>query len=112
VAYRVNPLDSKASSFTFVGVATAHFFARRSEECIDWGRRAAEISPQLNLAPKIMAAALGLLGRLDEARVETAKVLGLDPTASVQRARLSSLRRPWMYDLYLDGLRKAGFPES
>ena len=34
------------------------------------------------------------------------------PNSSRARSRLSSFRHPWMYDLYLEGLRKAGLPET
>jgi adenylate cyclase len=111
-AHRMNPLHSRASTFTLTGLAAAHFFARRFEECVHWGRRALPTAPQPNLAHKLVAAALGHLGRIDDARVESAAVIDQDPTASVRRARLSSFRHEWMYELYLEGLRKAGFPEE
>jgi hypothetical protein len=44
--------------------------------------------------------------------VEIDKILALHPNATVSRARIASFRHGWMYELYLDGLRKAGLPES
>jgi Flp pilus assembly protein TadD len=96
---------------TFVVATTAHFFARRFEESIRWGRRTMAITPDANIARWITAAALGHLGRLREARVEIDKILALHPIATLARARRAS-RYDWMYDLYLDGLRKAGLPEA
>ncbi len=109
-AWRMNPQDPKA--FTFTGMAAAHFFARRFEDCITWGRRATDEASGANIARRHVAAALALLGRIDEAKAEVGEVLKRQPNSSLARSRLSSFRYPWMYDLYLDGLRKAGLPEQ
>ena len=79
---------------------------------IDWGRRAIAIAPAANIARRQVAAALAHLGRIEEAKAEIAEVLKHQPNASLARSRLSSFRHDWMYELYLDGLRKAGLPES
>ena len=70
------------------------------------------ITPDANIARWITTAALGHLGRRDEARAEIDKILALHPQATLARARNASFRHEWMYELYLDGLRKAGLPES
>ena len=70
------------------------------------------ITSNANIARWITAAALGHLGRIDEARIEIDKILALHPIATLARARHASFRYEWMYDLYLDGLRKAGLPEA
>ena len=67
-AQRMNPLDNKTATVTFTVATTAHFFARRFEESVRWGRRTMAITPDANIARWIAAAALGHLGRLDEAR--------------------------------------------
>ncbi len=109
-AWRMNPQDPKA--FTFTGMAAAHFFAQRFDACITWGRRATDEAAGANIARRHVAAALALLGRVDEAKAEIAEVLKRQPNSSLARSRLSSFRHPWMFDLYLDGLRKAGLPEQ
>jgi TolB-like protein len=111
-AMRINPRDTKASTFTFTGIAGAHFYARRFEECIHWGRRAIAIVSVANIARRQVAAALAHLGHIEEAHAEIAELLRHQPNASLARSRLSSLRYEWMYDLYLDGLRIAGLPEG
>ena len=45
-------------------------------------------------------------------RPRSREVLKHQPNSSLARSRLSSFRHEWMYDLYLDGLRKAGLPET
>ena len=67
-AQRMNPLDNKMATATFTVATTAHFFARRFEESVRWGRRTMAITPDANIARWITAAALGHLGRLDEAQ--------------------------------------------
>jgi TolB-like protein len=109
-AWRMNPQDPKALIFT--GMCAAHFFARRFEQCIDWGKRATGETTGANIARRHVAAALAHLGRLEEARAEIAEALRQQPNSSLARSRLSSFRHAWMYDLYLDGLRKAGLPET
>ena len=69
-AQRMNPLDNKTATFTFTVATVAHFFARRFEESVRWGRRTMAITPNANIARWITAAALGHLGRIDEARIE------------------------------------------
>jgi adenylate cyclase len=110
IALRMNPLDNITSTFTFTVAAVAHFFARRFEDSLYWGRRAMAITP-VRIPLWCAAAALGHLGRPDEARAQIDRILALYPTATLARARIASFRHDWMYDLYLDGLRKAGLPE-
>src|SRR6185503_16488959 len=77
-----------------------------------WGRRTMAISSNAIIPRWIGAAALGHLGRIDEARVEIGELLARHPQATLARARNASFRHEWMYDLYLDGLRKAGLREE
>ena len=111
-AQRMNPRDARSSTFTFTGISGAHLFARRFDDAIYWGRRALTVTPAANVARRHVAAALAHLGRLDEARAEIAELLKYQPNASLARSRHSSFRHDWMYELYLDGLRKAGLREE
>ena len=111
-AQRMNPLDNKMATVTFTVATTAHFFARRFEESVRWGRRTMAITPDANIARWLTTAALGHLGRLEEARAEIDKILALHPRATLARARNASFRHEWMYELYLGGLRKSGLPEA
>ena len=112
MALRMNPLENITSPFTFTVAAVAHLFARRFEDCLYWARRATTITPQARIPQWCAAAALGHLGRLEEARAEIDKILALHPGATLARARIASFRYDRMYELYLDGLRKAGLPEE
>jgi adenylate cyclase len=111
-AQRMNPFDNKTATFTFTVATVAHFFARRFEESVRWARRTMAITSNANIPCWIAGAALGHLGRIDEARIEIEKILVLHPQATLARARNASFRHEWMYDLYLHGLRKAGLPAN
>ncbi|MBT4044753.1 MAG: tetratricopeptide repeat protein, partial [Rhodospirillaceae bacterium] len=56
------------------------------------------------------AAALAMLGRMDEAREDIKQVLRLDPGNSIKIMR----ETPFWRDIepFLEGLRKAGLPEE
>ncbi len=112
MALRMNPLDNITSPLTFTVAAVAHLFARRFEDCLYWATRATTITPQARIPQWCAAAALGHLGRLEEARAEIDKILALHPGATLARARIASFRYDRMYELYLDGLHKAGLPEE
>jgi adenylate cyclase len=60
-----------------------------------------------------LAANLAQMGRLDEARVEAAELLRIDPRYTIDgtQRRLALFKRPEDTEHLLDGLRKAGLPE-
>ena len=111
-AQRMSPGDSRSSALTFTGIAGAHFFAHRFDDCVHWGRRAIALAPGANIARRLVAAAAAHQSRADEARAEMAVLLKHQPNASLARSRTSSFPYDWMHELYLEGLRKAGLPET
>ena len=107
-ACRMNPLDSKkAATATFSILSFALYMARRFEESIRAGRRALAFTPNTNTARKYVAASLGQLGHVDEARAEIAELLNHQPDASLALFRQHSFRHKWMHELHLEGLRQA-----
>ena len=112
-ACRMNPLDSKkAATATFSILSFALYMARRFEESIRAGRRALAFTPNSNTARKYVAASLGQLGHVDEARAEIAELIDHQPDASLALFRQHSFRHKWMRELHLEGLRKAGLREE
>jgi adenylate cyclase len=71
-------------------------------------------SPNMREGHGWLAASLAQLGQLDEARAEAAEVLRIDPKYTIGRTlrRLALFRRPEDVEHLLDGLRKAGLPET
>ena len=60
-----------------------------------------------------LAAACAQLGQLEEARNETAEVLRINPGFTIERFKpLAVYKYPKDFEHRLDGLRKAGLPES
>ena len=94
-----------------LGLAAAHFFAGHFDETVSFtGRILAEV-PTHNIARRYRAAALGHLGRIDEAKAVIADLLKAQPNSSLRSARSSGFRDPRMGQLYIEGLEKAGLPE-
>ena len=81
----------------------------RDAEAMDAGRRAEHLNPNSADALRIQAAALALLGRLEEAKAAMQRMLKLDPGCTVSgiRARFGVSEG----SRTLDGFRKAGMPE-
>ena len=109
-ARRLSPVDPK-SYFPMLGLAAAHFFAGHFDETVNiTGRILAEV-PTHNVARRYRAAALGHLGRIDEARAVIADLLKAQPSSNLRSSRSSVFRDPRMSELYIGGLERAGLPE-
>ena len=98
----------------FVGAAKLQLGA--NAEAASWLRRSIEANPNYPLAHFWFAAALGLLGALDEARNAAKAGIALDPSFTILRLRTAkSSDNPTFIagvePLYL-GLRLAGVPEA
>ena len=109
-ARRLSPVDPKGY-FPMLGLAAAHFFAGHFDETVSLTGRILDELPTHNVARRYRAAALGHLGRGDEARAVVADLLAAQPTSNLRNSRNSVFRDPRMAELYLDGLEKAGLPE-
>jgi len=88
------------------------------EPAVAWFRRSIEANRNFPTAYSQLAAALALIGRLDEARSAVKAILALNPTFTVSRARAADTARSddprYLAQLepIFDGLRKAGVPEQ
>jgi len=111
VARRLNPVDPRGF-VTFVGLGVAHFQARRFEEAEKAARRGIAQMTRNTASRRLLAASLAHLGRVEEAREVVKELLILHPkyTLSFTR-RFPRYRLPWMPELLIEGLRKAGIPE-
>jgi adenylate cyclase len=95
-------------------VASAAFaygiLGRRFDEALELAGRAIQLHPNSTFGRNRAGAVYSVSGESDKARVEIDRILAQHPIATLARARRASFRYDWMYDLYLDGLRKAGLP--
>jgi TolB-like protein len=113
-ALRLSPRDMGAHWWMhFMGAAKMHLAA--DAEAVVWLRRSIEINHNFPPAHFALAAALGLLGALDEARAAARAGLALNPGFTIRRLRAA---KPSDNPTYLagqervcEGMRLAGVPE-
>jgi adenylate cyclase len=88
-----------------------HYLARNYAEAAEAARIAVQRAPQYPAGWRELAAALGQLGRLDEARDALAKFLLLSPGLSSEQAMRAStgFRDEAVFQHSVEGLRKAGW---
>jgi tetratricopeptide (TPR) repeat protein len=114
-ALRLSPRDTNAHLWmAWVGIAKLRLGA--DAEALAWFRRGLEINRNYSLAHFTLAAALALLGHLNDAQVATQVGLSLDPGFTLRRMRDN---RSGDNPIYLAGgqriykaMRMAGVPEG
>jgi TolB-like protein len=96
----------------------AHFAAGRYEDALVWIERGLHHLPNHVVFLKHKAAALGLLGRTDEAQQVVQRLRALIPGLTISRLRDvgsilhdHSISRVALRDAQFEGLRRAGLPE-
>jgi TolB-like protein/Flp pilus assembly protein TadD len=108
LSLQLNPRDI-ASGSSFVRRAEAHFQIGEYEKAIDWATRALRSPVTQTWGNSVLAAALGKLGRVDEATQAVAdlKARRAEVTIDFVRKNFPVTDEAFLED-YLDGLRKAG----
>jgi TolB-like protein/class 3 adenylate cyclase/tetratricopeptide (TPR) repeat protein len=114
-ALRLSPRDTAAFGWAqFIG--SAKLSLGSYEEAVTWFRRSIEINGGYPVVRFVLAAALTILGRLEEARTEVSAGLALDPQFSVRRFHAGSASDEPTYmrrrEPIIDAMRKAGVPEG
>ena len=107
-AIRLSPYDPNTGSF-LVRLADAHFFMGAYEDALQWAKRALR-QPNFQWSRyAVLLAALGQLGRREEARGYLEELLRQRPDFSLAFVRDTHLIcDPDDLARYLDGLEKAG----
>ena len=116
-ALRLSPRDTSAFLW-LTSVGAAKIFLGRYDEAVDWLRRSIEANRNNPLSHVFLAAALAVLGRLDEAQAAARAALALNPQLTI--ARFKVFFAPFNEnqfnlagrDLIIEGVRKAGVPEG
>ena len=116
-ALRLSPRDTLAYIWmSIAGDAKNHLGSW--EQAVEWFRRAIEANRNYPTVHFNLAAALALLGRLDEAHSAIRAGLALNPAFSISRARAVRTERSdnptylAQLESILEGMRKAGVPEQ
>jgi adenylate cyclase len=109
-AMHLSPLDLTLYS-TLTGLSFAYVQLERFHDAVEVARRAIQQNAHYSSTFRILAAALAQLGRFDEAQDARQEMLKLEPNFRISEW---TARSPWRYparEIYIDGLRKAGFPK-
>ena len=114
-AFRLSPCDSGAFRWMqFVGIAKLQVGA--DADATVWLLRCLEANRNHSVAHFQLAAALALLGRLDQAQVAVAAGLALNPTFTIRRLLTTASSDNAAYlagrERICEGMRMAGVPEG
>ena len=91
-------------------MASAHYFCREYEAAVGVERRVIRSYPEYPMPYRLLAAALGQLGRIEEAKEALQKAIAIAPAAfDLFIHRRVPWWRPEDHAHMLDGLRKAGW---
>jgi adenylate cyclase len=105
-------LDPKRLDLGFLWLGHAYCYAGRYEESIAAVKEAIERAPNSAWWHVNLAIIYSMAGREEEARAEAAEALRLDPKWSVERMGMVNFWRKAEREPWLEGMRKAGFPEK
>jgi DNA-binding SARP family transcriptional activator/TolB-like protein len=109
---KLSPLDPHAFFFDAFFVLI-HLMKRDYESAVAVARAVSEMNPSFSATYKPYLAALGHLGRIQEAAVVRRRLLAIEPDFTLQRfIATSPLERDSDRDHYAEGLRLAGLPET
>jgi TolB-like protein/class 3 adenylate cyclase/tetratricopeptide (TPR) repeat protein len=98
---------------SYFSLAEAHFQELRFEDAIDFAKRATRQNERLGPGFHILAAAAAQLGHEEDAKSALTAALRVNPGMTLETFQtLYPVGRLKNLDVYLDGLRKAGLPES
>ena len=105
--FRLNPYEP-GNHIYYCMMAHAHFTARNYDDAVEWARKAEQLKPEVPEPHILLAAALGWLGRSDEAQRELA-AWGPPKAYMTFDGGLLSWRSEIDMRHFFDGLRKAGW---
>jgi tetratricopeptide (TPR) repeat protein len=99
--------------FFLATACIAHMFAGEYDLAVQFGRRTIRENPNFQAAYRPLLASLGHIGQVDEARAHLATLQQAEPDFSIDwfRAHYPPLQKDDS-ERYLEGLRRAGVPES
>ena len=106
---RLNPVDPRRFILDS-GMAVASNMLGRAEEALALGWKSVSSAPHWLSGYTPIAAALAMLGRMDEAREAAKRILEVVPNYRTSRL-LRSYKPSAARDIYLNALRRAGLPD-
>jgi Flp pilus assembly protein TadD len=110
-AIALSPRDP-LKAFWLGGVGIGAFVAEAYEDCVENARAALRDHPGFASLMRQEAAALGMLGRKDEAGAAIGRLLDRMPGLTIAQVRqIVPVRHADDHERWLEGLRRAGLPE-
>jgi tetratricopeptide (TPR) repeat protein len=94
-AIQLSPRDPQLAEW-YYQLAVTYIHQRRYNEAVEWARRGVQVNPNLRYPYRVLAAALALSGRVDEARTVAAEMLRRYPKETLS-AFLT--REPWTAEI-------------
>jgi adenylate cyclase len=108
---RLDPFAPPIFSYALMGAA--NYTLKRYPEAVRWLRECALRVPNMQVTRLWLASACAQLGQIEEARREAAEVLRINPGFTIEGyKRLLPYKDPKDLEHRLDGMRKAGLPET
>lgn len=106
-------LDPFHPHFAPLMIGEACYLLKQYDEAQRWLGQCTARAPNHQYGHAFLAATYAQLGRLEDARVEAAEVLRVNPKYSIRETqkRVSFFKRSEDMEHLVDGLRKAGLPE-
>ena len=106
-------LDPFPPSATFGEMGVANYMLKRYGDAVHWYSEHISRQPITQSSHVDLACAYAQLGQLEEARAAAAEVLRINPGFTIESAkRIDLFKDPKDLEHYVDGMRKAGLPES
>ena len=113
-AIQLSPRDPQLAEW-YYQLAITYIHQQRYNEAVEWARRGVQVNPNIRYPYRVLAAALALSGRVDEARTVAAEMLRRYPKETISAFRT---REPWTDPVYragqdreIAGMRLAGIPD-
>jgi adenylate cyclase len=100
------------SAFRLQHVAIGYYFLRAYEDAVETFEQVIRLFPELPGTYTWLPAALGQLGRIEEAKQALETAIAVAPAAFDRNVRGRASFRPEDHAHMLEGLRKAGMPEE
>jgi adenylate cyclase len=113
-AIQLSPRDPQLAAWCYQ-LALTYIHQQRDDEAVKWARRAVEINPNLRYPYRVLAAALALSGRVDDAQLVANEMLRRYPKETIGEFLT---REPWPDSVYragqnreITGMRLAGIQD-
>src|SRR5262249_28095806 len=108
---RLDPFQPIVHATSCLGMA--NYSLKRYEQAVRLLRECVSRLPNVQFPHLLLAAAYAQAGQLEDARTEAAEVLRINPGFTIEsHKRVAVYKDPKDVEHRLDGLRKAGLPET